>query len=229
MRAVRPGRGIGNGGAQPYYLQARYYDPTTAQFLSLDPAVDSTLSPYAYVAGNPLNATDPSGLDPWGNDVGNCDASSSGSAQPGIPDRTYGGPSGTPTASVQVGIGGSPQIGFGGAAYGESSALDVSNNGPGTYSSAPNCDGGSYSVTDSGKTLVCTYTTHDISTSAVELRDGSVTAFGVCRTLASANASPAAAVVLTNCIAFSIAGIATGSAVQGIVSVTRRAIGDDRG
>src|SRR5205823_3247445 len=44
-----------------YYLRARYYDPTTAQFLTVDPAVAKTRSPYAYVAGNPLNATDPTG------------------------------------------------------------------------------------------------------------------------------------------------------------------------
>lgn len=45
-----------------YYLHARYYDPTTAQFLSRDPLVALTRSPYAYVAGNPLNATDQNGL-----------------------------------------------------------------------------------------------------------------------------------------------------------------------
>lgn len=44
-----------------YYLCARYYDPTTAQFMSVDPALSSTLSPYAYTGGNPLNAVDPSG------------------------------------------------------------------------------------------------------------------------------------------------------------------------
>jgi RHS repeat-associated protein len=47
-----------------YQLRARYYDPTTAQFLMGDPAVTLTRSPYAYVAGNPLNATDPSGAIP---------------------------------------------------------------------------------------------------------------------------------------------------------------------
>jgi RHS repeat-associated protein len=47
-----------------YYLRARYYDSTTGQFLSVDPMVDSTLSPYAYVAGNPLNGSDPTGLSP---------------------------------------------------------------------------------------------------------------------------------------------------------------------
>jgi len=45
------------------YLRARYYDPTTAQFLTLDPMVAATRSPYAYVAGNPLNRMDPTGLD----------------------------------------------------------------------------------------------------------------------------------------------------------------------
>jgi RHS repeat-associated protein len=44
------------------YLRARYYDPSTGQFLTIDPDVDSTRTPYAYTAGNPLNATDPSGL-----------------------------------------------------------------------------------------------------------------------------------------------------------------------
>lgn len=46
-----------------YYLRARYYDPTTGQFLSRDPATATTLSPYGYVLGNPLNGTDPRGLD----------------------------------------------------------------------------------------------------------------------------------------------------------------------
>jgi uncharacterized protein RhaS with RHS repeats len=47
----------------------RYYDPATGQFLSRDPLVSLTRSAYGYVYGNPLNATDPSGLWPdidWG-------------------------------------------------------------------------------------------------------------------------------------------------------------------
>ena len=53
-----------------YYLQARYYDPTTGQFLSVDPKVAATLSPYGYVNGNPLNGTDPSGdCGLWGGDT----------------------------------------------------------------------------------------------------------------------------------------------------------------
>jgi RHS repeat-associated protein len=44
------------------YLRARYFDPATAQFLTRDPQVATTRSPYGYVAGNPLNLADPSGL-----------------------------------------------------------------------------------------------------------------------------------------------------------------------
>jgi RHS repeat-associated protein len=44
------------------YLRARDYDPATAQFLTIDPLVDSTRQPYAYVTDNPLNNSDPRGL-----------------------------------------------------------------------------------------------------------------------------------------------------------------------
>jgi len=44
------------------YLQARYYDPASGQFVTRDPLVAKTRLPYAYVHGDPLNATDPSGL-----------------------------------------------------------------------------------------------------------------------------------------------------------------------
>jgi RHS repeat-associated protein len=46
------------------YLRARYYDPATALFLSVDPAVAKTLSPYGYVMGDPLDMTDATGM--WG-------------------------------------------------------------------------------------------------------------------------------------------------------------------
>ncbi len=44
------------------YLRARYYDPNTGQFLTRDPLVAETRSAYGYVAGNPLNSIDPTGL-----------------------------------------------------------------------------------------------------------------------------------------------------------------------
>lgn len=45
------------------YLRARYYDPTTAQFLTRDPLEAATGNPYGYTDGNPLQYTDPLGLD----------------------------------------------------------------------------------------------------------------------------------------------------------------------
>ena len=42
------------------YLINRYYDPSTDQFLSVDPEVAETKEPYAYTGDDPLNA-----LTPW--------------------------------------------------------------------------------------------------------------------------------------------------------------------
>jgi hypothetical protein len=39
----------------------RYYDPTTDQFLSVDPKVSQTDQPYVFTNDSPLNATDPLG------------------------------------------------------------------------------------------------------------------------------------------------------------------------
>jgi RHS repeat-associated protein len=58
----------GESGLQ--YLRARYYDPQTAQFITVDPLVGTTQEPYGYAGVNPLNVVDPLGL--WGiADVGN--------------------------------------------------------------------------------------------------------------------------------------------------------------
>ena len=48
-----------------YYLRARYYDPLTAQFLTVDPLVALTQQTYAYAGDNPLTFVDPLGLDWW--------------------------------------------------------------------------------------------------------------------------------------------------------------------
>ena len=44
------------------YLVNRYYDPSTDQFLSVDPLVDETGQPYVFTNDDPLNATDALGL-----------------------------------------------------------------------------------------------------------------------------------------------------------------------
>ncbi|MFV0318220.1 MAG: RHS repeat-associated core domain-containing protein [Microthrixaceae bacterium] len=44
------------------YLRARYYSPTTAQFITKDPITPLTREPHNYVTANPLNNTDPTGL-----------------------------------------------------------------------------------------------------------------------------------------------------------------------
>ncbi len=59
--------------ATPRGCVARYYDPTTGQFLTRDLLVASTRSAYGYTAGNPLNSIDPTGL-----------SSSGGNAPPGM-------------------------------------------------------------------------------------------------------------------------------------------------
>ncbi len=51
-----------------YYLRNRVYDPASASFLSVDPALASTGMPYAYTPGNPLQAVDPLGLN-WLSDT----------------------------------------------------------------------------------------------------------------------------------------------------------------
>ena len=49
------------------YMRARYYDPTTAQFITVDPAFTTTLAPYSYANDNPINMVDPLGLCSWYN------------------------------------------------------------------------------------------------------------------------------------------------------------------
>lgn len=44
------------------FLNNRYYDPTIGVFLSVDPLVAKTGTPYLYAAGNPTTLSDPNGL-----------------------------------------------------------------------------------------------------------------------------------------------------------------------
>lgn len=47
------------------YLRARYYDPTTGQFLTRDPLESVTREAYGYAGNDPVNGADPTGLCPW--------------------------------------------------------------------------------------------------------------------------------------------------------------------
>jgi len=49
-----------------YYLRARYYDPVTASFVSMDPMVAKTRQPFGYGMDSPLNSSDPTGLNTSG-------------------------------------------------------------------------------------------------------------------------------------------------------------------
>jgi RHS repeat-associated protein len=48
------------------YLRARYYDPETAQLLTVDPEASATGARYSYAGDDPINGSDPTGLDGWG-------------------------------------------------------------------------------------------------------------------------------------------------------------------
>jgi hypothetical protein len=57
----------------------RYYDPTTGQFISVDPMVNTTGQSYSYTGNDPVNGTDPLGLcflgGSWCNEIQNVVAS----------------------------------------------------------------------------------------------------------------------------------------------------------
>ena len=59
-------------------LVNRYYDPSTEQFISVDPLVSQTGQPFSYAGDDPVNESDPSGADD--------DPSSPASGPSGAPD-----------------------------------------------------------------------------------------------------------------------------------------------
>ena len=54
------------------YLNFRYYDPPIAAFISVDPLVGETGTPYAYGNLSPIRFSDPSGMEFWECGPGDC-------------------------------------------------------------------------------------------------------------------------------------------------------------
>ncbi len=51
-------------GTGSFYLRARYDDPNTDQFLTVDPLIDATRATYNYAGSDAVNNTDPTGYNP---------------------------------------------------------------------------------------------------------------------------------------------------------------------
>lgn len=88
-----------------FALLHRYYDPSTGQFMSVDPFDPITGQPYEYTGDNPINASDPSGLDcrntdtcpPW-----TSYAQTEGGSNPTPSPSSYGTPG--PTGACSCGL-----------------------------------------------------------------------------------------------------------------------------
>src|SRR5690606_38345921 len=54
-----------------YYYGARYYNPRTSVFISVDPLTEQTMTPYQYTYQNPVRYIDPTGMaaEGWGERV----------------------------------------------------------------------------------------------------------------------------------------------------------------
>ncbi len=93
------------------HLGARLYDPVIGRFLSRDPLLipraASTTNPYAFAMNDPLNSSDPSGLDAW---LDNCMGKECNPDIPIVPIGTiinaigslFGGGSGGPLAAPPI-------------------------------------------------------------------------------------------------------------------------------
>jgi hypothetical protein len=88
------------------FVVNRYYDPTTDQFLSIDPDVAETDQPYVFTNDDPLNAEDPLGLEdigvgfgPGGDDYG---AAGGGTGNDGSGGTSGGEADPTKDASAKI-------------------------------------------------------------------------------------------------------------------------------
>jgi RHS repeat-associated protein len=106
---------------------ARFYDPGTGQFISLDPVLEGSspqqLSGYSYAGGNPVTFSDPSGLsqtsgggppNPCGVDApASCDPNGGGGDTGGGRNAGGGGSSGSGGGCFTAGCPGYQRVGGG--------------------------------------------------------------------------------------------------------------------
>jgi RHS repeat-associated protein len=60
---------MGDAALEVYYMRNRWYEPKSGRFLSEDPiGLNGGINQYAYALQDPINARDPSGLNPCGRD-----------------------------------------------------------------------------------------------------------------------------------------------------------------
>lgn len=125
------------------YLSARYFDPTTALFITIDPIVALTKAAYLYVDNNPLNAVDPLGLWDWGLTFGIAAAVvglvAIGVATAGVGDVVILGGAGVAAAATETGVGVAAATEAGCAALTLGTALDASATGLGAAGAAVDC------------------------------------------------------------------------------------------
>ena len=89
------------------YADARFYDPSQAQFLSSDPQ-DVFVNPYAYVGWDPVDFVDPSGETPIGTGFGDFGSFFGFSYQ--VPDPPDPAPASEASVAVAAGNSGAPVL-----------------------------------------------------------------------------------------------------------------------
>jgi hypothetical protein len=97
-------------------LLGRYYDPSTDQFLSVDPDVGATGQPYSYTGDDPVNGSDPLGnmaTNQYGQGCGpvisDCNETPAKENAGNYYDAAPTGPSSAPYASIPTGTSSPPK------------------------------------------------------------------------------------------------------------------------